>query len=70
MTFVTPDMDVMLKPLIHTFQIFCLYPQSINTRFSSTIFLARFLEFFTPYKVTNDQFSFSFPYQVRKFFIN
>ncbi len=46
--FVAPDVDVVLKPLIQSFQTLRPYPQSISIRFSSTVFLAKVLEVFSP----------------------
>ncbi len=46
MPFVAPDVNVMLKPLIHSFQT--PRPYQIRPRLSSTVFLAKVSEVFHP----------------------
>ncbi len=65
--FMAPDVDVVLKRLIQSFQTPRPYPQSISARFSSIVLLAKVLEVFHPLQ-TISALQIGFPHQVQEIF--
>ncbi len=68
-SFMAPDVDVVLKPLIQSFQTPRPYSQSISIWLSSIVFLVRFWRFFTPcratYKAKQQMISFSLYFLIK-----